>query len=131
MAQELLIEIGTHFWDPAANEEEKRNEVRGKIETKLKKLEAFFQKISTKPGHWIGESLTAADIYVAFFLEQLPKTFDGLFTEEAYPGLWNLYQSVFATPGIKAYVESDRRPVTYTVKIAPFAGQAEQCVQWK
>lgn len=127
VAQSLLVEISRLFWEGF---HEKREDQAKALTKVLENLTKYFLRIRVHDLHWVGDELSQADIYMAFFLEQIPLSFPGIFTKETFPELFTFYESTFQSPGIREYVISERRPKNYTVSFAAFGGKPEECVQW-
>jgi len=134
--EELAGDYGL-YWEPADKFEARRAKTREFYEKKLPLLERFFNQTKTNPHHWIKDSMSLGDVYTAYFLEQLPILFPGLFTSETFPSLYTFYINFFTTGKIGEYVRSERRRKIYTTMTTAawggptWTGLPEQNVQWK
>jgi len=124
---DLLFDILLINWDPAFHE--KRPQHREALGTKLKHVQAYFERISPDGRFWVtaGE-VSAADSVMAYVCEATLPLHPGLL--ESFPKLDAMMRSFFAIDPIRAYVTSDRRPLTTTVPMAKFGGKPEETHQW-
>jgi len=127
-AQECIIEVGKLYWDPAFNTVRESSFTKEK--ERLDSFNTFFLRMRNSPLHWVGDKVSIADVYAAYYLELLPILYPTLFTQENYKDLFAFYHHFFNLKSIAGYVRSDRRPKAYTVSMASFGGKPEDCVQW-
>ncbi len=122
-AGDLLLDLGTLFWDPRFAE--RRTEHRPALRKKLEQLQDYFVRVGAGPAHWIQPGrYTLADVRMAYALESVMPLHPGLLEE--FPRLHDAMQRFFSTDGVREYVRSDRRCRTYTVALASFGGKPEE-----
>ncbi|WP_437690056.1 glutathione S-transferase family protein [Sorangium sp. So ce176] len=126
-ASELLLDVGALLWNPRFHEI--RADHRGASVKKLDRLEAYFLRTRADAEHWIAPGRTTlADVAMAFALETLLPVHTGLVTE--YPELHRAMTAFFGAGGVREYVRSARRPLTWTIAMAAFGGRPEETHQW-
>ncbi|KAJ3043960.1 hypothetical protein HDV00_003487 [Rhizophlyctis rosea] len=90
----------------------------------IKSHERFLAS-SNSAGHYVGNSITIADIAAYQTLNWVTNTpYGSVLTREEAPHTWKVYETVAANENIKAYVESERRfrPWAWQTKVE---GQVE------
>jgi hypothetical protein len=65
---------------------------------------------------------------MAFALETVLPLHPGLV--ESFPNLYHAMKTFYSAGGVRQYVRSDRRPRTWTVPMAFFAGKPEETHHW-
>ncbi len=122
-AGDLMLDLGMLFWDP--NFAARRAEHREAFGKKLAQLQDYFGRIAPDAEHWVVPGrYTFADVRMAFALETSLAPHPGLL--EQFPKLYHLMDTFFQADGVRQYVRSERRPRTYTVARAFFAGKPEE-----
>jgi glutathione S-transferase len=122
-AGDLLMDLGLLFWDP--NFAARRAEHRESFGKKLAQVQDYFGRVSPDGEHWVLPGRhTFADIRMAYALETAMPLHPGLL--ESFPKLYHIMNTFFLVDGVRQYVRSERRPRTYTVARASFAGKPEE-----
>lgn len=126
-ASELFIEAALFHWDPQFHE--RRDEHGAATAKKLELLSQYFTRVRADAEHWVLPGrYTMADVMMAFTLETLLPMHPGLV--QGFPELHRFMTTFFTTGGVRDYVRSDRRPRTWTIYMATFAGKPEETHHW-
>ncbi len=126
-AYELILDCARLHWAPKFAE--LRPAHREATARTLAELQAYFARERPCAERWIRpDRYTLADAMMAYALETTLPLHPGLL--ESVPDLYRFTERFFASPGISEYVRSERRPPTWTVAMATFAGRPEQTHQW-
>lgn len=126
-ADEIFGDLAMFHWNQEFHE--KRPEHREASRSKLERLQAYFARTRADAEHWNRPGqYTLADIMMAFVLETLIPIHPGLVEE--FPELHRFMTAFFSTGGVREYVRSERRPRTWTVAMAMFAGVPEETHHW-
>lgn len=126
-ADELFMDIALFHWNPEfhARREEHRETTRKKLEL----LDRYFHRTRADAERWVLPGrYTLGDVMMAYLLESTLKLHPGLVAE--LPALQHMMTAFFAADGVREYVRSDRRPRTWTVSMASFAGKPEETHHW-
>jgi glutathione S-transferase len=126
-AGDVISDASMLHWNPKFSElRPKHRETMGK---KLEGLDKFFSRVGASPEFWVfGDRYTVGDVVMAFALETVLPLHPGLV--ESFPKLYHAMKTFYSADGVRQYVRSDRRPRTWTVPIAFFAGKPEETHHW-
>lgn len=127
VASDFIFHAAMLNWEPQFNEvrEKKREEAAKALES----LDRYFARTAASPEFWMTDGRhTMADVMMSYALETLLPLHPGLV--ESFPKLYHVMKTFFATNGVRQYVRSERRPRTWTVPMAVFAGKPEETHQW-
>lgn len=126
-AHDLFIEAALFHWDPQFHA--RRAEHGAATMKKLELLDRYFTRVRADAEHWVLPGrYTLGDVMMAFALETLLPMHPGLV--QGFPELHHAMVTFFKTDGVRDYVRSDRRPRTWTIHMATFAGKPEETQQW-
>lgn len=126
-ATDLIFHTAMLNWNPQFAEA--RVKARQEMEGALRSLENYFECTAANAEFWARPGkYTLADVMMAYALETQLVLHPGLV--ESFPKLDHFMRAFFATDGVRDYVRSDRRPKTWTVSKAFFAGKPEETYQW-
>jgi glutathione S-transferase len=126
-AHEIFMDIAIFHWDPQFAA--RRPEHREAMTRKLQRLDAYFDRTSKDGLCWVLPGRpTLADAAMAFNLESILPLHPGLL--ETFPRLHRAVIAFFDQPGVREYVRGPRRPRTFTVSLASFAGKPEETHHW-
>jgi glutathione S-transferase len=126
-AYEVWWDLALFHWDKEFHQ--KRAAHREASRSKLERLQAYFLRKRADANHWVRPGrYTLADVMMAATLEMLLPIHPGLVDE--FPELHGFMTAFFKAPGVREYVRSERRPRTWTVPLATFAGVPEETHHW-
>jgi glutathione S-transferase len=126
-ASELMMELAILHWDKEFHA--KRAEHREASRSKLDRLQTYFTRARADAEHWVLPGrYTLADVMMAFALETMMPIHPGLVEE--FTELHRFMTAFYASSGVREYVRSERRPRTWTISMATFAGVPEETHQW-
>lgn len=119
----LMKDMSLFHWNPEFNE--RRAEHREALGKKLERVDRYFERTAAGPEHWVLPGrFTMADVLMAYLLETTIPMHPGLL--DGYPRLRRAMDAFFSADGVRQYVRSDRRPRTWTIHLAAFAGRPDQ-----
>lgn len=114
--------MGRLFWDPHF-EDNRENFVNKRLTRTLDSLEDWLQTHSVSEQFWVGSGLTYVDFIGWACLDMVRMLAPGLL--DHYPRLSALKQAFEQRPAVAAYLQSPRRPETFTVPMAAFGNTPE------
>jgi glutathione S-transferase len=125
--RDVSIDITSLNWHPKFHEVRADN--REITKKKLASLARYFERTRADAEHWVLPGrYTLADVAMAFLFETILPMHPGIVEE--HPSLHHMMTAFFHAPGVREYVRSPRRPKTWTVRGAMFAGTPEETHQW-
>lgn len=109
------------LWDPQFDE--KRQGYLDKLPATLGSLERCLQQNPGAPPHWVGRQPSYVDALAFAYLDSQRRLAADILSR--FPTLSEFKQCFSERPRVASYLQSGRRPPTFTVSLAPFGGTPE------